>query len=205
MAPGEVEGLGEERSVTQVDQIPSVGAERTGVLDAGVRLDHLDIRSIAADSGDTGTQRADLGVVVGVEKVATSRQQLSPGILPVEGVRRLAGRGHDARVAGVRDEQLIRAEWDGGVEIGNGVGKDLTCSCVDRNPPQFPLGGKQQGPPGVQTTEYAPSPSTTGRDSSSENSRRKRRNEPLASLAVKAIRSPSGDSANDWRMPPPSR
>ena len=45
-APGEIEGLREQRAGTQVDQIPAIGAERTGVLDAGIGLDNLDSRSL---------------------------------------------------------------------------------------------------------------------------------------------------------------
>src|SRR5947199_10304511 len=64
---------------------------------------------------------------------------------------------------------------------------------------------KRDCPSGLQTTEYPPSPSATERDSASEKSRRKTRNAPLLSFAVKAIRSPSGDKANDCRTPPASR
>src|SRR5215510_12300662 len=60
-------------------------------------------------------------------------------------------------------------------------------------------------PSGLQITEYPPSLPGTGRASGSEKSRRNTRNAPLASLAVNAIISPSGDKANDCRSPHASR
>ena len=136
----------EQRSGAQVDQIAAFGAERSGVLDAGIGLDNLNTCVVATGGGDASTPRAELRIVDGVKKVPPARQHLRPGIQPIDGVWRSSRPGDHARVLGVGNQQAVRAKGDRGAKVRDVVREDLTRGRVYRDTAQLALRGKQQRP-----------------------------------------------------------
>ena len=146
-APGEIEGLREQRSGTQVDQIAAIGAERTRVLDAGIGLDNLDTWIVAAGRGDASTQGAELRIVDGVKKVAPARQHLRPGIhADRSGAAFLQTRASRPSCWWLETSRRSGPKGIAEEKYGTIVREDLTRSRVYRDTAQLALRGKQQHP-----------------------------------------------------------
>src|SRR4030095_14518771 len=104
--------------------------ERTRVLNAGIGLSNLNTGVVDAGCSDAGTQRAELGIVNGVEKALPAREHLRPSERPIDGLRRSSRCGNQARVAGVGNEQAVRPKRDSGGKVRDLVREDLTGSSV---------------------------------------------------------------------------
>ena len=78
-----IERLREQRSGAQINQIATVGVQRTCILDARISLYDFDPLLRATDCGYTCTHRTELRIVGCIEKVSPARQSLRPRIQAV--------------------------------------------------------------------------------------------------------------------------
>src|SRR5258705_358655 len=82
-------------------QISALGVKRIRVLNTGISLYNLHARIVSADGGDARTQGPKLGIVNAVQKLPSTRQQLCPGIEPIDGARGSSRSGNHPRVEAV--------------------------------------------------------------------------------------------------------